>query len=64
MKPRDFCISNEGYEAAKSGKGLSDCPYGGSDAFTWRQGVRRRLDFEDGSPDESQTNQHQKGVHS
>lgn len=49
MTRTDVQIFQEGYEAAKSGKGLSDCPraYYGHDAFTWRQGVQRRLDDEE-----------------
>ena len=36
-------IEDQGYEAGRQGKGLSDCPVGGCDGLTWRMGMSKYL---------------------
>jgi hypothetical protein len=47
VSKRKYEVFNQGYWAAREGKGLSDCPYGGEDAVAWRDGVKLRLEEEE-----------------
>ena len=46
MSPREKTLEDEGYEAGKAGRGLSDCPYTDGDGVRWKTGLRRYLDAE------------------
>jgi hypothetical protein len=50
MNRRDYLLHVAGRQAAASGAGLSDAPYGGRDGDLWRGGVRSWLD-ENGKED-------------